>query len=84
MNHHSIHSGTSSSSQSQQTVKAFAALFRGRTDAWVANFESKRLSERTLAGLARAKAQGQTLGRPVGAQDKKRRKKRSAKVSFEP
>jgi len=51
--------------------------------AWVANFESRRLSERTKAGLERTKRQGTVLGRPPGARDKKRRKKRSPKVTFE-
>lgn len=40
---------------------------------WVAQLESKRRSERTKAGLERLKAMGKTLGRPVGAKDKKRR-----------
>jgi DNA invertase Pin-like site-specific DNA recombinase len=44
---------------------------------WIAEFESKRRSERTLAGLERALANGKKLGRPVGKKDgKKRRKKR--------
>ena len=41
---------------------------------WVANFESKRKSERTKAGLARAIAQGRKLGRPRGSKDKRKRK----------
>ena len=41
---------------------------------WVANFESKRRSERTKAGLVRAVAQGKKLGRPKGAKDKRKRK----------
>ena len=44
--------------------------------AWVAEFESRRRSERTLAGLARAIAAGKKLGRPNGSQDKKKRKRR--------
>ncbi len=44
--------------------------------AWVAEFESRRRSERTLAGLARAIAEGKKLGRPNGSQDKKKRKRR--------
>lgn len=45
--------------------------------AWAAKFESDRRSERTRAGLDRVRANGQKLGRPVGAKDsKKRRKKR--------
>ena len=44
--------------------------------AWVAEFESRRRSERTLAGLARAIAQGKKLGRPNGATDKRKRKRR--------
>lgn len=40
---------------------------------WVANFESRRRSERTKAGLARAVAEGKKLGRPKGSRDKKKR-----------
>ncbi len=43
--------------------------------AWVANFESTRKSERTLAGLARAVKEGKTLGRPKGRKDKTKRKR---------
>lgn len=43
--------------------------------AWVAEYESKRRSERTLAGLERAKSQGKKLGRPKGAGDKRKRRK---------
>ncbi len=32
--------------------------------AWIANQESKRISERTKAGMARAKLQGKHVGRP--------------------
>ena len=41
--------------------------------AGIAEFESRRRSERTLAGLARAIAEGKKLGRPNGSQDKKKR-----------
>jgi len=44
---------------------------------WVARMESQRRSERTKAGLARALAQGKSLGRPRGSRDKKKRKKQS-------
>jgi putative DNA-invertase from lambdoid prophage Rac len=44
--------------------------------AWVAEFESKRQSERTRAGLARARAAGKSLGRPVGSKDHKKRRRR--------
>jgi DNA invertase Pin-like site-specific DNA recombinase len=43
---------------------------------WVARMESQRRSERTRAGLARAKAQGKRLGRPTGSQDKRKRSRR--------
>ena len=43
---------------------------------WVAKMESKRRSERTKAGLARAIANGKKLGRPRGAKDKKKRRRR--------
>ena len=42
---------------------------------WVARMESQRRSERTKAGLARAKAQGKRLGRPPGSKDKRKRRK---------
>lgn len=41
---------------------------------WVARMESKRRSERTKAGLARAKANGVQLGRRPGSKDKRKRK----------
>ena len=43
---------------------------------WVARMESQRRSERTKAGLARIKAQGKCLGRPLGSKDRRKRKKR--------
>ena len=43
---------------------------------WVARMESQRRSERTKAGLARVVAQGKKLGRPKGAKDKRKRKRR--------
>ncbi len=41
---------------------------------WVANFESRRKSERTKAGLARAVAEGKKLGRPKGSKDRRGRR----------
>jgi len=38
-------------------------------------YERSIISERTLAGLERAKKQGKTLGRPSGSKDKKSRRK---------
>ncbi len=46
---------------------------------WVARMESQRRSERTKAGLARARGAGVRLGRPPGAKDKRRRKRRSVR-----
>ena len=43
---------------------------------WVAKMESQRKSERTKAGLARVRASGKRLGRPVGSKDKKKRRKK--------
>ena len=40
---------------------------------WVAGMESQRRSERTKAGMARLKAAGKNIGRPIGAKDKKKR-----------
>ena len=40
-----------------------------------ANFERDLISERTKEGIYRAKTQGKTLGRPIGAKDKNRRPK---------
>jgi len=47
---------------------------------WVARMESQRRSERTKAGLVRAVKNGKSLGRPKGSKDKKRRKKRIARI----
>lgn len=42
---------------------------------WVARMESQRRSERTKAGVARLKAKGVKLGRPLGSKDRRKRKK---------
>ena len=42
---------------------------------WVARMESQRRSERTKAGMARARAQGKVLGRPIGSKDRRKRKR---------
>lgn len=42
---------------------------------WVARQESVRRSERTLAGMARAKSGGAQIGRPPGSKDKRKRKR---------
>ncbi len=42
---------------------------------WVAKQERERISQRTKAGLLRAKAQGKQLGRRKGSKDKGRRKR---------
>ena len=42
----------------------------------VAELEKALIIERTMEGLARAKAQGKRLGRPPGSKDKKKRSKR--------
>ena len=42
---------------------------------WVARMESQRRSERTKAGLARARAHGKRLGRPPGSKDRRKRRK---------
>jgi len=46
---------------------------------WVAHMESKRLSERTKAGLERAKSGGKLA---IRGKDKKQRKKRAVKTSL--
>ena len=43
---------------------------------WAAQYESRIRSERTLAGLARARGEGKKLGRPAGSRDKKKRSRR--------
>ena len=43
---------------------------------WVARMESQRRSERTIAGLARVRAQGRRLGMPPGSKDKRKRRRR--------
>lgn len=42
---------------------------------WIARWESRRRSERTKAGLERARAAGKHLGRPAGSKDRKRRRR---------
>ncbi|MGA2873805.1 MAG: recombinase family protein [Candidatus Dormibacteria bacterium] len=42
---------------------------------WVAEQESARRSERTRAGLARARAEGRQLGRPPGSRDRQPRRR---------
>lgn len=42
---------------------------------WLAKQERERISERTKAGLVRAKKNGKSLGRPNGSKDKKRRRR---------
>jgi putative DNA-invertase from lambdoid prophage Rac len=42
---------------------------------WVAEREAVRISERTKAGLERARAEGKKLGRPQGSKDSKKRNK---------
>ncbi len=43
---------------------------------WAAQYESRIKSERTLAGLARARAEGKKLGRPIGSKDTVKRTRR--------
>lgn len=42
---------------------------------WIANQESKRISERTKAGMLRKKMNGGRVGRPIGSKDRRRRRK---------
>lgn len=43
---------------------------------WVAQMESQRRSERTKAGMERARRQGKRIGRPPGSKDRCKRRKR--------
>jgi putative DNA-invertase from lambdoid prophage Rac len=51
---------------------------------WVARMESQRRSERTKAGLDRRRKEGQKLGRPKGAKDKRKRKLTSTRRGIVP
>lgn len=51
--------------------------------AWVAQFESKRKSERVRAALARRKAAGLPVGRQPGAKDTKQRKRSGYVARYE-
>ena len=42
---------------------------------WAAGMEARRISERTKAGLERRRAAGVRLGRPLGAKDKRPRRR---------
>ena len=44
----------------------------------MARLESERISQRTMAGLDRARARGTRLGRPPGSKDKRKRKRRAS------
>lgn len=44
--------------------------------AFAAQFESDQISARTKAGLVKARANGKTLGRPLGSKDKAKRSRR--------
>lgn len=46
-------------------VRKFMIFFSG----WIAESESRRRKERTLAGLARARVEGKRIGRPPGRKD---------------
>lgn len=50
---------------------------------WVAQMESQRISERTKAGLARARAQGAQIGRPKGRKDSRPRRKAERRPVWE-
>jgi len=50
---------------------------------WVAQQESKRISERTKAGLERARAAGKRIGRPQGSKDSRPRQRRARKAVWE-
>lgn len=54
------------------SIREFLLYFTG----WVAKSESRRRSERTLAGLERARSQGKRLGRPPGAKDDETKRSR--------
>ena len=49
---------------------------------WVARMESNRRSERTKAGLERARSQGKRLGRPPGSKDRRKRSRRGYLLRF--
>ena len=51
--------------------------------AWVAEFESKRRSERIKAAIERKRARGEPVGRLLGAKDKKKRKRGGYFARFE-
>jgi DNA invertase Pin-like site-specific DNA recombinase len=49
---------------------------------WVGNYESRRRSERTKAGMRRKIKEGWTPGRPKGSKDKKMRQRRYWKKEY--
>jgi len=44
--------------------------------------ESQRKRERTKVGMARARAQGEVLGRPLGSKDRRKRKRRQIIIHY--
>ena len=71
---HSLMEGFDITTSMGQVMMTMIAAF--------AQLERDLIRERTLAGLARAKAQGKTLGRPKGAKDKGYRLKRSDRKRY--
>lgn len=60
------------------TRDLFIAIF-----AWLAEQESRKISERTKAGIARRKAEGLPVGRPEGAKDLGKRKRSGYLARYE-
>ena len=49
---------------------------------WVARMESQRRSERTKAGIERARLEGKRIGRPKGSKDKEPRKRTGYQLRY--
>ena len=64
--------------QSGEARELLAAIF-----GWGAQFESRRRSERTKAGLERRRARGLPVGRQPGAKDKKKRRRSGYVARYE-
>ena len=76
-------SGFIASTQPIDTSTSTGKLLLGVLAA-VAEFEKALIVERTLEGLARAKANGTKLGRPKGSTDKRKRSRRGYLLRYSP
>jgi len=70
------------STQPIDTTTSMGHLMLGILAA-MAEFERDLIRERVIDGMARAKAEGKHIGRPAGAKDHRKRKRRTTVIRYE-